>query len=182
MENRFYRSCFEIYDEKDSENLLKREFGRNICNDLQAWWFDQLIGGKRYKFQACYELFAQQERIAREAYGLDRRKISQIAFIVDEDSYHLISNESDHQMVELFNNYEIDKIGAPSDRYFKSDFLNDAMPDYKLYVFLNMLCSTAVVAAPASTPIKTFLVSNDKMFFIFSPAAFCRPSLIKFIP
>lgn len=144
MENRFYRSYFEIYDEKDSENLLKREFGRNICNDLQAWWFDQLIGGKRYKFPACYELFAQQERIAREAYSLDRRKISQIAFIVDEDSYHLISNESDHQMVELFNNYEIDKIGAPSDRYFKSDFLNNAMPDYKLYVFLNMLCSTAV--------------------------------------
>ena len=141
MENRFYRSSFEVYTEEDSENLLKREFGRNICNDLQAWWFDQLIGGKRYKFPKCYELFAKQEQIARDAYSRDRRKVSQIAFIVDEDSYHLISNESDHQMVELFNNYEIDKIGAPSDRYFKSDFLNEAMPDYKLYVFLNVLCT-----------------------------------------
>lgn len=141
MENRFYRSYFEVYTEEDSENLLKREFGRNICNDLQAWWFDQLIGGKRYKFPKCYELFAQQERIAHEAYSLNRKKNSQIAFIVDEDSYHLISNESNHQMIELFNNYEIDKIGAPSDRYFKSDFLNAAMPDYKLYVFLNVLCT-----------------------------------------
>lgn len=142
MENRFYRSYFELYNVNDTENLLKREFGRNICNDLQAWWFDQLIGGKRYKFQECYELFSKQEKIAQQAYSLNRKKVSQIAFIVDEDSYHLISNESDHQMVELFNNYEIDKIGAPSDRYFKKDFLDSSMPDYKLYVFMNTLCST----------------------------------------
>jgi len=42
--------------------------------------------------------------------------------------------------VELFNNYEIDKIGLPCDRYYKSDFFDGNMPDYKLYVFMNDLC------------------------------------------
>lgn len=41
---------------------------------------------------------------------------------------------------------------------------------------------TAVVNALAKTPSTGFLVSMDKMLFIFSPAAFCRHSLIIFIP
>ena len=45
-----------------------------------------------------------------------------------------------------------------------------------------LLCNTAVVNAPAKTPSTGFLVSMDKMLFIFSPAAFCRHSLIIFIP
>ena len=45
-----------------------------------------------------------------------------------------------------------------------------------------LLCSTAVVKAPARTPITGFLVSSSRMLFIFSPAAFCRHSLIMFMP
>lgn len=139
-ENRYFQSYMEMYDIQDSLNVLKREFGKNICCDIQAWWFDQLIGGGRYKDDDIYKLFAKQQELAKEAYAQDRRKVSEIAFIYDEDSYHLISNESNHQMVELFNNYEIDKIGLPSDRYYKSDFFDEHMPEYKLYVFLNSLC------------------------------------------
>lgn len=140
LDNRFYQNYFELYDIEDTKNLLKREFGRNICMDLHAWWFDQLPGGKRYKDPAVYELFTQQQAIAKEAYSLDRKKNSEVAFIYDEDSYHVASHETTHQLVELFNNYEIDKIGLPCDRYYKSDFFDGNMPDYKLYVFLNDLC------------------------------------------
>ena len=45
-----------------------------------------------------------------------------------------------------------------------------------------LLCSTAVVTAPASTPSNGFFVRSARMLFIFSPAAFCRHSLIIFIP
>lgn len=143
FENRYYQSYYEMYDMEDTAGVLKRDFGRNICEDLHAWWFDQLVGGKRYKSPEIYALFARQQKIAQDAYRLDRRKISEVAFIYDEDSYHVISNESNHQMVELFNNYEIDKLGVPSDRYYKTDLMNDKMPDYKLYVFVNTLCVTA---------------------------------------
>ncbi len=140
LEKEMYRNTMEMFDIEDTYNVLKREFGRNICTDVQAWWFDQTVGGGRYKDKEIYKLIEKQQKIAKEAYEKDRRKVSEVAFIYDEDSYHLIASESTHQMTELFNNYEIDKIGLPSDRYFKSDFFNEKMPDYKLYVFLNALC------------------------------------------
>ena len=140
MENSFFRRANALFSIEDSLKLLKREFGRNICENLQAWWFDQLLGGKRYKHPEIYKLFTKQQRIAEESYGRDRRKNSEIAFIYDEKSYHLVSEETTHQMVELFRNYEIELIGAPSDRYYQSDLGDDRVPDYKLYVFMNCFC------------------------------------------
>ena len=136
-ENPFFRNYYEMYGLDDTINVLKREFARNIINDIQAWWFDQHIGGGRYKDEDVYKLFKVQQKIAQESYCKDRTKNSEIAFIYDEESYHVVSEETSHQMVELFRNYEIDIIGAPSDRYFHNDMDNPNMPDYKLYVFVN---------------------------------------------
>lgn len=131
----FYRDAFELYDIRDTKNLLKREFGRNICTDVQAWWFDQIVGGKRYKDPDIYALFKKQQGIAKDFYNGDRRSSSEIAFIYDEESYNVVSQDSNVQNVELLRNYEIDVIGAPVDRYFHTDL--DLAPDYKLYVFVN---------------------------------------------
>lgn len=131
------RNNYEVYDLEDTVNVLKREFGRNLLEDTQAWWFDQHIGGGRYKDEEIYKLFAKQQEIAHQAYEKDRSKNSEIAFIYDEESLHVVSEETTHQMVELLRNYEIDIIGAPTDRYFHNDLDNPNMPDYKLYVFVN---------------------------------------------
>jgi len=137
FENPYYAKYMELFSMEDSITVLKREFARNICQNLHAWWFDQIIGGKRYKHPDIYELFAKQQRIAHESYSKDRTKNSEIAFIYDEESYHVVAEETTHQMVELFRNYEIDIIGAPCDRYYHNDMANPNMPDYKLYVFMN---------------------------------------------
>jgi len=44
----------DLFTVEDSINILKRNFGRTICDDLQAWWFDQHIGGGRYKYEEIY--------------------------------------------------------------------------------------------------------------------------------
>ena len=142
MENRFWQERVKIYDLTDSINVLKREFGRTICEDVQAWWFDQLIGGKRYKFPECYELFSRQQEIAHEAYSLDRTKNSEIALIFDEESMLASSFQTTRDSVEFFRNYEISKIGAPVDQYYHNDMSNPTMPDYKLYVFINVYLLT----------------------------------------
>ena len=54
----------ELFSMEDSLNVLKREFGRNICQNLQAWWFDQILGGRRYKHEDIYALFEKQQKIA----------------------------------------------------------------------------------------------------------------------
>ncbi len=137
LENKYFAKYVEMFSMQDTYNVLKREFGKNICENLQAWWFDQLLGGKRYKHPDIYKLFKRQSEIAADAYSCSRDKNSEIAFIYSEESYHVVSEETTHQMVELFRNYEIDLIGAPSDRYYVSDLANPDMPDYKLYVFAN---------------------------------------------
>ena len=136
-ENSHYRELVEVFTVKDTLNVLKRNFGRNICEDLQAWWFDQHVGGGRYKFPEVYELFARQQEIARQAYEKDRRKNSQIALIYDEESAHIVSKQTTDETVELVRNYELACIGAPVDQYFHNDMDNPDMPDYKLYVFFN---------------------------------------------
>ena len=44
------------------------------------------------------------------------------------------------------------------------------------------LCMIAVMAMPVRSPENRFLVITDRMLRKRSPAAFCRPSLITFMP
>ena len=137
MENRTWQAAYEVYTVEDSKNVMKRDFGRTLCCDLQSWWFDQLLGGKRYKHPELYELMTDMQRIARESYELDRRKCSEIALIYDEESHHVISETFNQQLIDVFRNYESDIVGAPIDRYFHNDMADPKMPDYKLYIFMN---------------------------------------------
>lgn len=141
-EGEYHKALYQIYDMNDSLNVLKREFGRTLCEDVQSWWFDQIIGGRRYKYPEIYELFKKQNDIAKEAYTLDRRKNSEIAIIFDEESMQASSLYTTRDTVELFRNYEMARIGAPVDQYYHNDMKNPDMPDYKLYVFLNQFILT----------------------------------------
>lgn len=136
-ENRYFGEMVEMFTLDDTLNVLKRDFGRDICDDLQGWWFDQHVGGGRYKFPEVYELFARQQKIGELAYSLDRRKNNEIAFIYDEESVHTVSRQTTDECVQDIRNYEIANIGAPVDCYYHNDMANDSMPDYKLYVFTN---------------------------------------------
>ena len=139
MENRYFRDKYRIYDMTDTVNVLKREFGRNICDDVHAWWFDQILGGRRYRDPEVYKLFTKQQEIAKEAYSLDRTKKSEIAFIFDEESMQATSFQTTRDLVEMLRNYEIARVGAPVDQYYHNDMANPNMPSYKLYVFVNTL-------------------------------------------
>lgn len=132
------RAMFDYYDIVDTLNVLKRDFGRNLCENLPAWWYDHHVGGGRYKHEEIYELFSKQMHIAKDALRLpNRRKGNEIALIYDEKSIHAVSNQSSKEVVEYFRNYELAHIGAGADQYFHNDLKNPAMPDYKLYIFFN---------------------------------------------
>ena len=136
-ENRYFMDRCQIYDMTDSINVMKREFGRTICEDVQAWWFDQLIGGRRYKYPEIYDLISKQQAIAHEAYSQNREKKSEIALIFDEESMQSVSFQTSRDTFELFRNYEMARIGAPVDQYYHNDMADPNMPSYKLYIFVN---------------------------------------------
>lgn len=137
MEMNHFKNLFDYYELSDSEKVLKRDFGRNICEDTQAWWYDNDRELKRYKDEGIYQLFKQQQAIAKEAYKKDRTKKNEIALIFDEESISLVSNRTTIEVVELFRNYEIARIGTGVDQYYHNDLSHPNMPDYKLYVFFN---------------------------------------------
>lgn len=141
-ENSYYADLFELYSVEDTLNVMKRNFGRNLCEDIQAWWFDQHVGGGRYKFPEVYDLIAKQQKIARQAYERDRVKHNEIAFIYDEESIHAVSQQTTFEAVELFRDYELSLIGASVDQYYHNDMANPDMPSYKLYVFCNVYVLT----------------------------------------
>lgn len=141
-ENRYFMNKARIFDMTDTLNVMKREFGRDICEDVQAWWFDQLLGGRRYKYPEVYALMARQQEIAREAYSLDRRKRSEIALIYDEESLQAVSVKSSRDTIEMFRNYELGFVGAPVDQYYHNDMADPNMPSYKLYIFMNVWLTT----------------------------------------
>ena len=136
-EHRYFMKCAEIYDMTDTLNIMKREFGRNIAEDVQAWWFDQLLGRPRYKYPEVYKLIECQQKVAKEAYSLDRTKKNEIAFIFDEESICAASRQTFRDAVEDMRNYEIHRIGACVDQYYHGDLDLDSMPSYKMYVFFN---------------------------------------------
>lgn len=142
LENRYFQDKYNLFDITDSINILKREFGRNICEETQAWWFDQLLGGRRFKDPDIYELFAVQQKIAAASYKKDRRKNSEIAFIYDQESIQTVSLQTTRDLIEEMRNYTIAYLGAPVDQYYHDDMANPDMPSYKLYVFFNMFYVT----------------------------------------
>ena len=137
VEPPYFRTLVECFDMQDSINVIKRNFGRNLSEDLHAWWFDQMYGGGRYRFEEIYDLFSRQQEIMKKAYAQDRTKGNEIAIIFDEESLCSISNLTTRSMLQYFRDYEVARIGAGVDYYFHNDLALSNMPDYKLYVFLN---------------------------------------------
>ena len=142
LENDFYRDAMGLYTLEDALETLKRDFARNICEDIYAWWFDQHLQGGRYQHPAFYELFRRQQEIANLAYSLDRTKRNEIALIYDQESLHYLSVGTNTLMLDYYRTSDLGRIGAPVDYYFHDDLSRPDMPDYKLYVMVNTFVLT----------------------------------------
>ena len=138
LEDSFYRDAMGLYDVRDSIVTLKRDFARILCEDIYAWWFDQHAEGGRYGNEDIYRLFARQKEIAEFAYSLDRNKKNEIALIYDQESCHATSMYTNCLMLDYYRTSDLHRIGAPVDYYFHNDLDREDMPDYKLYIMMNL--------------------------------------------
>ena len=141
-ENAHYRNLYELFTAEDSIATMKRDFGADLAAGNMAYWFDQHVGGGRFKDAALYPLIARQQRIARDAYRRDRSQHAQIALVYDEESAQITSQDTTFDTVEFFRDYELGRVGAPMDQIFHNDLCNPALPPHKLYVFFNCFSLT----------------------------------------
>jgi len=121
---------------EDSLAVMKRDFGRNLSEDLQAWWFDMSTGGW-YDHPEIISLIKRQQELAERAYQLDRRTGAEITFLYDEQSTWYTSQRTMSDLCCTLRGLEIHRIGAPVAYHFHDDLSLENMPEYKLYVFLN---------------------------------------------
>ena len=129
------RDAMALYSVKDSIETLKRDFARDICEDIHGWWFD--MGPGWYDDPEILALFKRQQEIAREAYSRDRTKRNDIALIYDVESVHHASQTASQIPLDFWRTTDLARIGAPVDYYFHNDLANPKMPDYRLYIMVN---------------------------------------------
>jgi hypothetical protein len=136
------RDSMALYTVEDSITTMKRDFARNICEDIQGWWFD--MQGNWYNDPKLLELISRQQRIAQYAYSIDRTKKNDIALIYDAESVHYVSQQTSQLVTDFYRTSDLGRIGAPVDYYFHNDMARNDMPDYKLYIMLNQYYLTDV--------------------------------------
>ena len=129
------RDAMALYTVRDSITTLKRDFARDLCEDINGWWFD--MGGDWYNDPDILALFKRQQDVAHFAYSLDRTKKNEIALIYDAESVHYVSQTTSQLVTDFFRTSDLGRIGAPVDYYFHNDMARGDMPDYKLYLMLN---------------------------------------------
>lgn len=135
-----YKNSHRLYSAKDTVKALKRDFARDICEGTFAWWFDQNEDGGRYQCEEIYELFARQQELSSKYAEMNREKKNEIALIYDQESINFVSKYTDQYVIDYYRTSDLARIGAPVDYYFHDDMARDDMPDYKMYVMINVYC------------------------------------------
>ncbi len=136
----FQREASRVFTAADTVNVMKRDFARNLCEDIQGWWFD--MGGDWYDCPELLSLFRRQQEVARFAYSLDRTKQNDIALVYHAGSIHCVSQRTNKTVLDKYRTSDLARIGAPVDYYFLEDLDRDNMRDYRLYVMLNAYALT----------------------------------------
>lgn len=122
---------------QDSLEIFKKEIMQNVVNGVQGYWYD--FHFKWYDRPHYWKLFKRLNRIFKQSFANDRRKCSEIAIIMDEESHRYVDPEN-RVCRNLYHRqmlHEMGRLGAGADIYLHDDLDHPDMPDYRMYVFLN---------------------------------------------
>ena len=124
---------------EESIGVIKRGIGHTITRG-EGLEFMAMAGNSSYHQDAMMDVIAKGAEIGREAVSLDNSSTAQAAFFFDEDSLGHLAIGMDSFIDKLcWGTYSNSfKMGAPSDFYLMSDIANPKLPDYKLYIFINV--------------------------------------------
>ncbi len=136
----FYRDLMQYYDVEDTVNTFKREFAQQIADNIQGWWYN--LDNPGFVEDGIHDLLKRMKEVATFDYSQDRKKNHEIALIYDLESLHYVSNDTDAMMLEFYRVSDLGRIGTTVDYYFHNDMARPEMPDYKMYVMINVYCLT----------------------------------------
>ncbi len=124
-------------DLPETLSVLRRAVGYSLTKGTSLWWF-LLAGNCTFHQAEVMDDIASLRKVCEEALEVDRTPTSEVAIFADEGSMYYTGG--DYSTLAALLRGTIDeaaRMGAPFDVYLLSDIANPALPDYKLYIFLN---------------------------------------------
>lgn len=123
-------------DLPESIALLRREFGHVLSRGAGMWWFD--MTGGWFSDRELLRQLRRMNEIGRASLIRDRSSSAEIAVFIDEQSlFYTVPHPALNQPLITDQIAALPRLGAPWDFYLLSDVTNPALPDYKVYLFLN---------------------------------------------
>lgn len=130
---------------RDDVNALARDFCQSLCRGNAFWYFD---------FAYCWYLSPEVQEFFKKLLPIwnlhaDNRTASQVLLVGDWDAPYYAGTEKVrpnlHHIYQQIR--ELPHAGAPFDAVATLDLQNPELPEYQVYVFLNMLLPKPEVAA-----------------------------------
>ncbi len=122
---------------EETRNVHWRSWGNAMTQGTTLWWL-LLAGNNSFHDKDLMGDIARMSKFEQQAVKLDRNPVAEIAVFSDDESMLYVNAKQ--KPFHAFNREARERlahIGAPMDFYLLSDIDNPAMPDYKIYVFLN---------------------------------------------
>ncbi len=122
---------------EETRSVHWRSWGNAMTQGTTLWWL-LLAGNNTFHDKDLIGDIAQMSKLEKEIVEMDRTPVAQIAVFCDDESILYVNAKQ--KTFHAFNREARERlahIGAPMDFYMLSDIDNPAMPDYKIYVFLN---------------------------------------------
>lgn len=119
-------------NQSESVTLLRRNFIHFVTHG-QGDWFTEL------KDERLFPEIKKLQALGRFALKLDRSLYSDIAVLIDDESfyYESIRNNLDVPLIFQQHLHGLPRLGAPFDVFLLDDFINNRLPPHKLDIFLN---------------------------------------------
>jgi hypothetical protein len=120
-----------------SRTILRRNLAHFLTHAEGAWW--ALWKVDTVKVPEFAALLKEFKDIGERAMELDRSSASEIAVLVDDESFFYESCRYNLDIPLVFQQrlWGLPRLGAPFDVFLLDDFLAGGLRPYKLYIFLN---------------------------------------------
>ncbi|MBR6470690.1 MAG: beta-galactosidase [Victivallales bacterium] len=130
-----------------TDEAIAREFALSLCSNA-GLWLCNLAGGQRSWFDDIEtgDTMGRLQKIADVAPAQDLRSTAEVAVVFSEQSLAYLRPLATNaprtidgimESLMVWQRLALRRLGAPFDAYLADDFLNPAMPRYKLYVFMD---------------------------------------------
>jgi len=123
--------------------VLQRNFAETLMRGQGIWWLGNSPPHSHIdpeRVPAFRSMLKQFGKIGTFGLHTDRTPASQIAVFIDDESffYETVRNDMDLPLIFQQRLWGLPRIGAPTDYYLLQDLLEDRLPPYRLYIFLNV--------------------------------------------